>query len=97
MSATDNPKSSKKSKSKSKKDERYEDMLKKIELNLDQEKPKNPLQDLNDDNEDSHSRNLKPGAVSLLDLMSSLENNEKAAPNTSLLKTHITEMTQKVN
>jgi U3 small nucleolar RNA-associated protein 14 len=96
MSTTDKQNSSKKSKSKSKKDERYEDMLKKIDLGLDKEKPTNLAHDsaFDNDNEDS-SRNLKPGAVSIFDLMSSLENTDKVAPNDSMLKTHITEMTKK--
>ena len=97
MSTTNTPKSSKKSKSKSNKDERYEDMLKKIDLGLDQEKPNNlAVESAFNDDDDSNAKSFKPGAVSLLDLMSSLENNDKAPQNNSILKTHVVEMTKKV-
>ncbi len=96
------PKSSaKKSKTKSNKDDRYQDMLKKIDLGLGDDQAQTQSNEQNKiltetNNDSAPAADLKPGSVSLFDLMSSLENNDKVNTNTSLLKTHISDLTKKV-
>ena len=84
---------------KPKNDDRYENMLKKIDLRLDNEKSKKDTND-NDANSDDGFIETKSksraGGVSLMDLVSNLQSNEKATGNSNLLKSHLADLTQKV-
>lgn len=102
MSATKKKTSSTdKSQTKSKKDERYENMLKKIELGLD--KPKKNMEVEDDDNDNNQggiftqsNDNSRPGGVSVLDLLSNLQSNDKVTGNNNQLKAHLSDLTTKM-
>lgn len=86
--------------SKPKTDDRYENMLKKIDLRLDNEKSKKDTND-NDANDDdgfieTRNKSSRAGGVSLMDLVSNLQSNDKATGNSNLLKSHLADLTQKV-
>ena len=85
------------SKSKTKQDNKYEDMLKKIDLGLDNKKSKSLF--VSHDDEDNDNSFVTQGGdkskLSLLDLVSNLQNNEKATGNNALLRSHLTDLTQK--
>jgi hypothetical protein len=75
------------------KDEKYENMLRKIELNMDKKIPKSLLPD-DDDDDFIQVKKHEPKTVSLSDLIGTLDNNPQAQ-NASLLKSQISELDRK--
>lgn len=93
--------SAKKSKTKTDKDQRYDNMLKSIDLKLDKADEKQQQKDAiiknhDDDNDlSSFGKNDGGAGLSILDLVSNLQKNDKTSGQTAKLRSDVSELIQK--
>ena len=99
MSQTANSSASKKSKTKTDKDQRYENMLKSIDLGLDKADQKQQHKEANDDDNDfgNFGQTDSGAGLSIMDLVSNLQKNDKTSGQTAKLRSDVSELIQKVD
>lgn len=101
MSHTANSSASKKSKTKSDKEQRYDNMLKQIDLKLDkadqkQQQKEANFEDADDSGFDKFGSSGAGNGLSIMDLVSNLQKNAKTSGQTAKLRSDVSELIQKV-
>ncbi len=98
MSNTANSSASKKSKTKTDKEQRYDNMLKQIDLKLDKADQKQAnFDDADDSGFDTFGSSNAGAGLSIMDLVSNLQKNDKTSGQTAKLRSDVSELIQKVS